>query len=144
MTENKSPPYSLKLLGLDIGTKRIGLAIWNPTAKLVRPLPKLDRKKLQLDLEAIRKIVEQERVEAFVVGIPHSLSGNTTESTLNAEFWVSSLKKNFELPVFTEDESLSTKEAMREMQEMGVRSKKQKVDSRAAAIILENFVRENA
>jgi putative Holliday junction resolvase len=137
-------PKTLKILAMDIGSKRIGLAIWNPAAKLSRPIDARKRKTLKEDIAYLKQIVIENEIEAFLIGIPLSLGGKITESTKNAHFWVEQMK-TFSLPVFTFDESFSTQDAFAIMQETTARKKhKEKKDSIAAALFLEEFIRETA
>jgi len=142
----KNPDIPKKvILAVDTGSKRMGLALWNPKARMARALPVLARKKLALDLAALQKIVSEEGVEAFLVGLPISLGGNKTQSTENAEWWVNKISEIFQKPVYTFDESLSTQEAIGilKMQGHGSSSKKTKEmkDSLSAAVFLEEFIR---
>jgi putative holliday junction resolvase len=131
-----------RLLAFDIGTKRIGLALWNPEARLASPLEVRERKDLKTDLAYFSHLVKQHRIEALVVGIPYNLEGKETPSTTNAKFWQETLAKHFEFPVYVTDEALSTKDAMSVLRQTGAKNKKQKVDSLAAALILEDFIRK--
>lgn len=132
-----------KLLGVDIGTKRIGLALWNPAAQLTRPLPHRLRRTLKEDLEFFRKLLEEHDIQAIVVGIPTNLHGQDTPSTKNARFWLETFKEHFKIPILEQDESLSTKEALSLLKQQQAKNKKTKVDSLAACIILEDFVKEH-
>jgi len=135
-------PRQLKLLAIDPGSVRLGFAVWNPVAQMSRTLPVWTRKGLKSDLSFIRELILQNEIEAFLVGLPISLGGNETQSTQNARFWVEKLESEFELPVYTQDESLSSKDAEKLLKAANTRSKKTKLDSIAAAIFLEEFIRE--
>lgn len=140
-----NPKNSLRqnrLLGFDIGSKRIGLALWNPGAQLASPLPIRHRKTLKEDLAFFLKVLSDHQVEGLVVGIPTSLQGRETESTKNARFWVDKLTETMNLPVYTADEAMSTKEANEILRETSsVKRRDEKRDSIAAALILEEFIR---
>lgn len=130
-----------RIMALDIGSVRIGIAIWEPQSQLAQCLPFLKRKTLQKDLEFLARLVEEKEIEAFLVGLPLSLGGKITTSTKNALFWVESLKKSFQLPVYTYDESLSSKDALKILKR-GKSSKAQSMkDSLSAALFLEEFIR---
>ncbi len=137
-------PRKLRVLSLDIGSKRIGTAFWNPEAELARPLHTIHRKKLKLDLEAIAKIIKEEEAQALLIGMPVSLNENITESTRNAQFWMDLLTKEFGLPMFSVDESFSTHDAVELLLERGVKltskTMKEKKDSLAASVFLEEFM----
>lgn len=133
----------LRLLSLDVGSKRMGLALWNPASRLASPLESLKRKTLKEDLNAVARLIAQYEIQGFVVGLPVSLGGKITESTERSMFWVTTLKENFSLPVFTVDESLSSTEAIDRLREAGAKNWRAKKDSASAVIILEEFVRES-
>jgi putative Holliday junction resolvase len=120
----------------------MGLAIWEPRTKWITPLPALQRKTLKQDLQVFQKLIKEREIEAFLVGLPIGLDGKITKSTENALFWVDQLKKTFELPVHTYDESLSTKDALEILKDRSSQQKKDKKDSVAAALILEEFMRD--
>ena len=123
----------------------MGLALWNPDARLARPLAPLFRKKLQTDLETLRNIVSTHEIELIVVGLPIHLDGSETASTENARFWVEKLKSTFEVPIETIDESLSSQEAESILRTKGRKLSGSKAqgerDSIAAALILEEYMR---
>lgn len=130
-----------RLLGFDIGSKRIGLALWNPAARLATPLEVRHRKTLAEDIRYFKAIIENEKVEALVVGLPTTLQGKDSESTQNARFWIAKLENDMGLPVYSVDESLSTQGADELMRLTTRKSKqKEKRDSIAAALILEEFI----
>lgn len=135
-------PSEHRILSLDVGSKRIGLATWEPKTRWITPLPALQRKTLKKDLEAFQTIIRRHQIEGFLVGLPIGLGGKITKSTENALFWVEQLKKAFELPVHTYDESLSTKDALEILKDRSTKEKKEKKDSVAAALILEEFMRD--
>lgn len=140
MKKKEKPWPELKVLGIDVGSKRMGLAVWNPAAKLCRPLAILHRKNLAADLKFLENIIQTEEIEGVLVGLPVSLAGNETESTENSRYWATLLEERFQLPVALFDESLSTKEAIDILRSQG--KKISKKDSIAAALTLEEFMRE--
>lgn len=143
----KSEELSQKrLLAFDIGTVRIGLAAWLPGSQLAVALPYRRRNSLKEDLKYFRTLIEERSIEALVVGLPIALSGKKTDSTKNAEFWVNTLKTEFSLPVYTQDESLSSQQAESRLIQMGHsrQKRKEQIDSLAASIILEDFLREQS
>jgi len=140
---NQSKPKLLKLLAVDVGTHRMGFAVWNPASGLTSPLPVYKRRGIDRDLQWVSQILSEHSIEAFVVGLPTSLAEKETESTKNSRYWIEQLKSRFSLPVFSQDESLSTKEAESILRIRGVSQKKRKdsVDSLAAALFLEEFLK---
>lgn len=139
---NSQAPTHLRVLSLDIGSKRIGLALWNPLTKLANPLAVRHRKTLKIDLEFFKELVRKHEVQAFLVGLPISLGGTSTQSTENARFWIETLKTQFSIPVFSYDESLSTRDALEAMRHKKRQDRQQMKDSIAAAIILEGFMQD--
>jgi len=138
-----SSKRSQRILALDIGSKRIGIAVWNPEAALAVPLPILSRKTLKDDLRFLKAVVVTQKVEAFLIGIPWSLRGKMTPSTQNALFWLDEVKRNFSIPVYEFDESFSTRSAEEILKLTGqssMKKRKMKKDSIAAALILEDFL----
>lgn len=135
-----SQPKNQVLLAIDTGSARMGLAIYRPDSQLISPLSVLHRKSLAKDLEHLRGVIEREGIEALVVGVPEQISPRAkSPSRQNAEFWIQKLGEVFKLPVYTQDESLSSQEAMKRAQK-----KNEAIDSLAAAVILEDFIREQA
>lgn len=130
-----------RILAIDVGSVRLGLALWKPDSGLSECLPYRKRKKLTEDLKFLENLVEKHSIEAFLVGIPLSLSGKRTQSTKNAEFWVNTLKSHFQIPVFSIDESFSTKEALKLLKDRSGTKKMELKDSLSAALFLEEFIR---
>jgi putative Holliday junction resolvase len=133
-----------RILALDIGSKRIGVAIWNPRARLAGVRPFRLRKTLKEDLQFFKELIEKEEVETILIGLPVSLGGKITDSTKNALFWVEQMRENFKLPVRTYDESLSSVEAIQIMRDMKKKNKQDHKDSLSAALFLEEFIRAQA
>jgi putative Holliday junction resolvase len=142
---NQKSTKQMRLLSLDIGSKRIGMALWNPLSQLASPLDILHRKTLKEDLVALQKILQDHKIEAVVVGVPTTLAGKETQSTQNSYFWIETLQKKFALPIYSFDESLSTRDAMDILREHGVKARsktaREKKDAIAAALFLEEFIR---
>ena len=129
-------------MALDLGSKRIGVAISDPTATLARTLTVIQRKKLAVDIAAIAQVVRAEAAERVVVGLPLSLTGEVgPQARLTFEF-KEVLQKSLDVPVVTWDESFSTKSAERILQAQGVRGRRQRarIDATAAAFILQTYL----
>lgn len=120
----------------------MGLATFEPKTEWISPLPVYSRKTLKHDLAHLAHIVREHDIEAFVIGLPLSLAGKETPSTHNALFWVETLKEHFGLPVHLHDEALSTTEAHDRLRHIPSKRRKEIRDSAAAAIILEEFIRD--
>lgn len=120
----------------------MGFAIFDPQSRLCRPLPVWKRRGLKADLEHIQKILEAEKIEAFVIGVPVT-DNKESLSLQNAEFWVKTLDEKFKLPLWTSDETMSSFEAEEALRNRKEKNKGDKRDSWAAAFFLEAFVRDS-
>ena len=130
-----------RVLGLDLGDARIGVAISDSERKLAVPLGTVPTGAPQ-DLKAIRKLVEENDVTAVVVGHPISMSGAHGPRARQAEEFAGALRSFVGIPVELHDERLSTVEADRALREAGAsgRERKRAVDRSAAAIILQGWL----
>jgi putative Holliday junction resolvase len=132
----------MRTLGLDIGTKRIGLAISDETGTFAFPEGKLERRGKRVDLEALRSLVEERGILRIVMGLPIHMDGRKGKGVDAALRFARALSEVTGLTVDTIDERLTTVEAERVLQASGHNSKKQrgKVDSVAASIILSTYL----
>ena len=130
------------MLGLDIGDKRIGVALGDPEGVLASQLTTILRKEDEADLEAILELARQHGVERIVVGLPISMDGSLGKQAEKVLTFSRSLAQRAEMPVDSWDERLSTVAADRAMVEAGVKSAKKKArrDSLAAAIMLQAYL----
>ena len=129
-----------RFLGLDVGTSRIGVATADGGVRIGIP-----HETLAVDgqeLEAIAKLVVDGEIDTIVVGYPRNQSGEPTAQTES----VVTFAKNLEdmATVVFQDESLSSVEAERRLEARGVRYEKGDVDAEAAAIILQDYMEQNA
>jgi putative Holliday junction resolvase len=130
-----------RLLGVDPGTKRCGIAISDSAQSMAFPRPALTR-----DATLIAKLaalVEEEAIGAIVIGLPVALSGNETASTVDAQqLFEEVLEKISDIPVLQWDERLTTLTAQKSLSEAGLRAKDQRsrVDSAAAVVMLQNYL----
>lgn len=134
-----------RLIGIDVGTRRIGLARTDLLRMSVNPIGTLSPQEVWGRLQ---DLVEESRVLAFVVGWPTSLSGETTSSTKMAERFIRKLEEKFpDIPVRRVDERYSSVEAVEQMVVSGVpkqkRREKGRVDRVAAALLLQWFMEQN-
>jgi putative Holliday junction resolvase len=142
----------LRIVGLDIGDRRIGVAISDATGTLARPLGVLRPAGLDVDgLEMVvneiaRLAAEEDGVGAVVVGLPRRLDGTPTAMTPRVEQFARTLKEKTSLPVSLQDERLSSREAESRLalRDKNWRSRKARLDAAAAAIILQDYLDERA
>ena len=134
-------------LGLDIGDKRIGLAISDPGGMLASPLSIIERGDLDTDIQRIVGIIRQYQVEQVIVGLPLSLDGSLGTQAEKVQDFARGLAQATEVPVRFRDERLTTVAARRLMSTVSSkRAKKAKKTTRddaiAAALILQSFLDE--
>jgi putative Holliday junction resolvase len=132
----------MRILAIDYGTRRIGLALSDPTGTLARPLPFLPA---QADAKLAREIatlVATEKVELILLGLPRHMNGSVGEAAAKVEAFAVQLRKASPVRVQLVDERLSTVQAGRQLQEAGRDSRKQRsrIDSEAAAVLLQGHL----
>jgi putative holliday junction resolvase len=138
MTSQRSNNF----LALDVGAVRIGLAIASDQARLPRPLMALDAgEMLWTELD---KVIAQEEIGIIIVGLPRNLSGDATDQTRIVEAFVSQLKKHYDLPIYLQDEALTSRQAEEELRQTGRPYTKGDIDALAATYILTDFLHEGA
>jgi putative Holliday junction resolvase len=137
----------MRILGVDVGQRRVGLAISDPSGTLARPLATLqvmsaDDAVRQVAAEMIRLGSEEDGLAAVVVGMPSHLDGTASRETPLVTAFIDSLKARTSLPVTEEDERLTSHEADRRLalRERDWRKRKKQLDSAAAAIILQDYL----
>jgi len=131
-------------LCLDIGDKRIGIAVSDPFNSYSLPVETYHRKNLKTDLERICKYVSEKSATALVCGLPVNFDGTPSVQTQKAQFFIEKLKERLNVEVFTVDERCSTCEAEETLISQGKsrEERKQFVDSLAAATILQGFLND--
>ena len=134
-------PGGGKLLGLDVGTKTIGLAICDSGWHFAGPSATIRRTKFTQDLASLRRIIEHERALGLVVGLPLSMDGTNSARTQSVRTFARNLS-SMDLPILLWDERWSTQAVERAMIEADVsRAKRaEKVDALAAAHILQGAI----
>ncbi|HMC83610.1 MAG TPA: Holliday junction resolvase RuvX [Candidatus Polarisedimenticolia bacterium] len=131
-----------RCLGLDVGEKRIGLALSDPLGWTAGPLPVLTRVSWKGDLARIRELVERLEVRRVVVGLPIRMDGTSGEAAERTLHFVERLKSAVRVAVETWDERLSTREAERMLIGADVRREKRRqvIDGVAASLILQAYL----
>lgn len=133
-----------RFLCLDIGDKRIGIAVSDPFNSYALPVETYHRKNLKTDLVKIVGYVKDKCATALVCGLPVNFDGTPSIQTNKALFFIDKLKELVSVEVFTVDERCSTCEAEERLIEQGKsrEERKQFVDSLAAATILQGFLND--
>jgi putative Holliday junction resolvase len=132
----------MKILGLDLGSKTIGVAISDDLVITAQVLTSIKRTILEKDLAAIFDIVKEYHVQECVVGLPINMDGSRGESALKAEKFIETLRQHLSIKIIPWDERLSTVAAERILLEGDLsRQKRRKVIDRvAAAFILQGYL----
>ena len=128
------------ILALDVGGKRVGVAMASLIARLPRRLTTLENNETLIP--ALQEIIEGENVGAIVVGLPRNLQGEHTAQTEQIEQFVAELKRELSLPIRFQDEALTSKKAEAELDAQGRNYQRGDIDSLAATYILEDFLSE--
>ncbi|MDD5038008.1 MAG: Holliday junction resolvase RuvX [Dehalococcoidales bacterium] len=134
----------MRSLGLDIGDRRIGVALSDPTGILASPFTIIERRDDTQDIEAIANIIDQHEVKQIVVGLPLSMDGSVGQQAEKVEAFVEHLVKHIQVPLEFRDERLTTVTARRLMREASTKKSRRKVrdDAAAAALILQGYLDE--
>ena len=129
---------------LDIGDKRIGVAVSDPFNSYALPVETYVRKNLKTDLEKMRFYVKDKCITAIVCGLPVNFDGTPSVQTQKALVFIEKLKETLGLEVYSVDERCSTCEAEETLISQGKsrQERKQVVDSLAAATILQGFLND--
>ena len=129
-------------LALDVGDRRIGIAISDPTGFLVRPLTVLVRRSNQLHVAALRRIVDENDVKLIVAGLPLTDEGELSEQAEKILPFVRLLRKKLSVPVETWDETFTTRDAQEELIAQGIRRRRrgELLDAAAAAVLLTSWL----
>jgi len=138
----------MRVLALDLGSRRIGLALSDPEGRLAFPEGALQRRDPQRDVEALCELCRERGVERVVVGLPLHLHGGESEGARQARRFAAALAEATGVPVDTLDERWTTREAQRSLDEAGPRSRKRRrrsrehgtVDAVAAALLLRTYL----
>lgn len=132
----------MKVVGLDIGERRVGIARTDETGVLAVPAKVFQRRGLPEDVDLLAQWLKQEGAEAIVVGLPLNMDGTEGEQAGKAREFAWALAKVTGLPLFFVDERWTTKEAERAMREAGESPsrRKEKVDALSAVLILQAWL----
>ncbi len=136
-----------RVLAIDHGERRVGLAVSDPSYGFVRGLPTIDRRELKTSLfKAIAEIVGDEAIDRIVIGIPFTLDGTEGPAAREVRSFASDLAQRIALPVDEWDERLTSEAARRALREAGhdERAIRSKVDQLSAVLMLEGYLRLRA
>jgi putative Holliday junction resolvase len=131
-----------RILGLDVGTKRIGLAVSDPLGVTAQGLETLQRQNKRLDFEQLAKVIRDYDVRQIVVGNPLRMSGESGPQADRMALFAEELRRRFQLPVHLWDERLTSVQANRLLREteLSIQRRAQAVDRMAAVLILQSWM----
>ena len=135
-------PRTGAVLGLDLGTKTIGVAVSDLRRQVASPLRTIRREKFTLDAAELLKIVAEREIGGLILGLPMNMDGSEGPRAQATRAFVRNLSGRTDLPVFFWDERLSTVAATRSLIEADVSRRKRKkvIDKMAAVFILQGFL----
>jgi putative Holliday junction resolvase len=135
-------PPDGRLLAVDLGTQRIGLAVSDELQISVRPLESLRRTSWKQLLRDVAEKIADFDARALVIGLPLNLDGSISEAALEARRLAHNFARSLQVPVYMQDERLTSRAAEERLRAAGFshQALRERVDSEAAAIILRDFI----
>lgn len=136
----------MRALAIDHGTKRMGIALSDPTGTIAQPLEFIPAEPFADFLARLKELIREKEVEMILVGMPRNMDGSYGPAAAKVNEFVAVLKENIAIPIRTWDERLTSAQANRFLIQADVRrqDRKQKVDRAAAAILLQSFLDSRA
>src|SRR5262245_36793822 len=148
---NVNPAAAGRLLGIDVGERRVGLAVSDVTGTLARPLVTLKVTGLMQSVARVvrtlqRLAAEDDGIAGIVVGLPKALDGSPSDQTARVLEFIAALTARTRLPVVSVDERLTSREAESRLaeRERDWRRRKERLDAAAAALILQDYLDDRA
>lgn len=141
-TESTGGGLRKRILGLDVGSRRIGIAVSDPLGVTAQGLPTLQRQNKRLDFQALSEVIREYEISEIVVGFPLRMSGEQGVQAEKMQRFADDVRERFGLPVHLWDERLTSAEANRLLREteMSIRRRGQVVDQMAAVLILQSWM----
>ena len=135
-----------RVLGLDVGSRRIGIAVSDPLGITAQGLETLQRQNKRTDLAALERVIREYQVKEIVVGLPLRMSGAEGTQSDKMLLFAEELRKRFRLPVHLWDERLTSAEANRLLREteLSIEKRAKAVDRMAAVLILQGWMEGRA
>ncbi|MBI4597989.1 MAG: Holliday junction resolvase RuvX [Candidatus Omnitrophica bacterium] len=132
----------MRMLGLDVGDRRIGVAMSDALGLTAQPVTVIERRTLAKDAAAILALVDSHHVEGIVVGLPLTLRGAEGPQAKKVTVFVEALRRRVTIPIQTADERLTTVQGERTLIAMDVPRQKRKevIDRVAAQLILQHYL----
>ena len=132
----------MRILALDHGTKRVGLAVSDELHIIAQPLEYIPPEPFAAFLARLKQIIGEKEIGQILVGLPRNMDGSYGPAALQVQSFVAALKDALAIPIKVWDERLTSTQAQRYLIQGGVRraQRKEKVDKTAAAILLQSFL----
>ena len=139
-------PRTGRILALDMGSKRIGLAVTDPLGITAQGIQTMQRKNKRGDLRQLSRLVAEYEIKEIVVGLPLHMSGDASQKSQEASDFAGELRQEFGIPVHLWDERLTTTQAHRLLDDAGHAAigRKGIIDQVAAVLILQSFLEARA
>lgn len=131
----------MRYLALDVGNKRVGVAVGSSEARIATPLTVIERTSVEQDAARILVIAREYEVEQIIVGLPRNADNSTSEQETLTRAYIAQLESALHLPITFYDERYSTSAALAQQRARGVNEKRGRatLDANAAAVILQDF-----
>lgn len=129
------------VIALDVGERRIGVAVADLQARFAAPLTTLQRG--ESTFHDIQQLADEHAAVALVVGLPRGLDGQHTAQTMAVEEFKAELDHKITLPAYWQDEAVTSRQAEEELKSRGKPYKKEDIDALSATYILEDFLRDH-
>ena len=135
-------PYPGRIMALDLGSKRIGVAVCDPTRTIAKSYGVIKRKSRAEDFARYTQILEEQQITLLLVGLPTTADGGDSETAVWIREYIADFSQQCDIPIRFWDESFSTVHAEASLRQRGKRGKKARarVDAVAAAFILQNYL----
>ena len=132
----------MRILALDHGTKRIGVAVSDETRTIAQPLEFIPAEPFADFLERLKQLIREKEVDLILIGLPRNMDGSYGPAAQKVEAFVAVLRSAITVPIKSWDERLTSAQASRILIQGGVRrdKRKEKVDKMAAAILLQSYL----
>jgi putative Holliday junction resolvase len=130
----------MRILALDVGEQRTGVALSDPLGVLASPLTVLTGSTREAELKAVEQLIRKHQVGKVIVGYPRSLSGAIGPQAERVDDYAEQLRAHLQVPVILWDERLSTAQAERLIHETGRSVQRERIDAAAAAVILQSYL----
>lgn len=132
----------MRILALDHGTKRIGIAVSDELKMIAQSLEFVPAEPFLDFLDRLKEIIREKEIELILIGMPRNMDGSYGPAALKVQEFIAVLKEKLAVPIRTWDERLTSAQAQRFLIQGGVRrsERKEKVDKMAAAILLQSYL----